>query len=70
MIRGFQLRKGPHVMERYFVEKEFDFRLPRNLEAFNQENVSMSSGECYIVLTPFCQLSRKLSLKFAALKKV
>ena len=27
-----------------------------------------SSGECYNVLTKFCQLSRKLSLKFAALK--
>ena len=26
------------------------------------------SVECYNVLTPFCQLSRKLSLKFAALK--
>ena len=28
----------------------------------------ISSVECYNVLTPFCQLSRKLSLKFAALK--
>ena len=34
----------------------------------NEDLLNMTSGECYNVLTPFCQLSRKLSLKFAALK--
>ena len=34
MIRGFQLRKGPHVMERDFVEKEFDFRLATKPRGF------------------------------------
>ena len=29
---------------------------------------NIASAECYNVLTPFCQVSRKLSSKFAALK--
>ena len=30
----FQLQKGPHVMERDFVEKEFDFRLATKPRGF------------------------------------
>ena len=32
--------------------------------------ITLSSAECYNVLTPFCQVSRKLSSKFEALKQV
>ena len=32
------------------------------------DEFEISSDECYNVLTPFCQVSRKLSSKFAALK--
>ena len=34
MIRGFQLRKRPHVVERDFIEKEFDFRLATKPRGF------------------------------------
>ena len=34
MITGLQLRKGPNVMERNFVEKEIDFRLATKPRGF------------------------------------
>ena len=48
------------------VSVMFHFMFVHN--TFSSVWVAESSGECYNVLTPFCQLSRKLSLKFAALK--
>ena len=39
-----------------------------SLEILPMANGTIASVECYNVLTPFCQLSSKLSLKFAAIK--